>query len=77
MSASTEWAAEAIGSPRLGDRRLNKRWGRLVTALAERPAGPVSEACGAWAGAKAAYRFWDNDAVEASELVRGIGAATA
>jgi hypothetical protein len=77
VSAGTAWAAEAIGAPQLGDPRRAARWARLVTALAARPASAVSEACGNWGGTKAAYRFWDNDAVAPAALVGGVGAATA
>jgi len=44
----------------LPDRRLSKRLGKLVDQLAHNPGATVPEGCGP-AGAKAAYRFWDND----------------
>ena len=48
----------------LGDRRLNRRLQRLVTALADKPAASVPDALGDWGQTKAAYRFWDNDRVD-------------
>jgi hypothetical protein len=52
----------------LGDQRLNRRLGRLVTALADRPAASVPHALGDWGQTKAAYRFWDNDRVAPDDI---------
>jgi Transposase DNA-binding/Transposase Tn5 dimerisation domain len=52
----------------LGDQRLNQRLQRLVTALADKPAASVPHALGDWGQTKAAYRFWDNDRVDAADI---------
>jgi hypothetical protein len=52
----------------LGDQRLNRRLERLVTALADKPASSVPQALGDWAPTKAAYRFWDNDRLDAADI---------
>jgi hypothetical protein len=63
------WAEEELRAADLGDRRLNRRLVRLVGDLAAQPAAPVPQACGGWAATKAAYRFWDNEAVTASAIL--------
>jgi hypothetical protein len=58
------WAAAEVGSAELGDVRRTKRLITLVEALTAQPLASVTQACnGAWAAIKAAYRFWDADAV--------------
>jgi hypothetical protein len=52
----------------LGDRRLNRRLERLVTALADKPAASVPHALDDWGQTKAAYRFWDNDRVAPADI---------
>ena len=52
----------------LGDKRLNRRLERLVTALADKPAASVPHALDDWGQTKAAYRFWDNDRVAAAAI---------
>jgi hypothetical protein len=52
----------------LGDRRLNRRLERLVTALADKPAASVPHALSDWGQTKAAYRFWDNDRVADADI---------
>jgi hypothetical protein len=54
---------------RLGDRRLDRRLVRLVDDLTRRPEAAVPQACGDWAAAEAAYRFWDNPRVDPGDLV--------
>jgi hypothetical protein len=43
---------------------LNKRLVKLVDDLLTAPEASVPVACGDWAAAKAAYRFWDNPRVD-------------
>jgi hypothetical protein len=54
-----QWIKDDLGGAVLPDGRLTKRLGRLVAALSASPGASVPQACGT-AGAKAAYRFWDN-----------------
>ncbi len=70
------WATPELCQVDLGDQRLNRRLRTLVEALAARPEASVPEATGSWAAAKAAYRFWDNDAVRPDAIRRAHGHAT-
>jgi transposase-like protein/transposase Tn5 family protein len=66
----TTWAEHELRHADLPDARLNKRLARLVADLSARPAASVPEAAVDWAPTKAAYRFFDNDRVEADAIRR-------
>lgn len=71
------WAVEEFGGVELGDARLTARLVRLATAVGAQPTASLPQACGPEPGAlKAAYRFFDNDAVEPVTLVAGHVQAT-
>ena len=57
------WALSELAGAELGDARLNDRLVRVAERLAERPEASIPQACGSAAETKAAYRFWDNEAV--------------
>jgi len=57
------WATEEVATADLGDGRLDKRVGKLLTALGNRPNLSIPAACGGRAEMEAAYRFFDNDKV--------------
>jgi hypothetical protein len=57
------WATTEVGHARLGDHRLTTRLIRLVTDLAAQPTASLPQACGTLAATKAAYRFFDSEAV--------------
>jgi hypothetical protein len=63
------WIATELGTANLGDRRRTQRLGQLVSALAARPTASIPAACGSWAATKAAYRFLDEDAIEADAIL--------
>lgn len=65
-----DWAWEELRTTRLGDPRLDLRLSRMVEDLAEHPEASCTEALGS-AGAKAAYRFWENPRVQAEETLAG------
>jgi hypothetical protein len=67
----TDWAAHELQSVRLGDRRLDRRLITLVGDLAARPEASVPQATASWAGAKAAYRFWDNPRADPAAIRAG------
>lgn len=77
MHLETDWITEALGTPDFRDQRLTARLVRLVQALFAQPTAGVSQACGDWAATQAAYRFWQNPAVEVGEFSRSVGQATA
>lgn len=54
-------AREEFRSIRLGDRRLDKRFLRVVEDLFDSPTSSINEAMGGWAEAKAAYRLFDHE----------------
>ena len=58
------WASTEFETIDLGDARRNKRAIRLVERLSAQPTASVPQACGDWADTMAAYRFFDNEAVD-------------
>lgn len=61
-------AAELEGID-LGDKRLNQRSARIIEALAADPVASVNSACDGWGDTMAAYRFFDNPAVEPDRIL--------
>lgn len=57
------WAYQELASVSLPDGRLDERLISMVEAFSEHPEASCTEALGK-AGAKAAYRFWDNQRVK-------------
>lgn len=64
------WAWDELRATRLADPRLDLRLPRMVEEFAEHPEASCTEALGK-AGAKAAYRFWDNPRVQAKDILVG------
>lgn len=64
----TEWVVRELIGAELGDGRLNDRLIHIVEALADQPETAIPQACGK-AGAKAAYRFFDNRRVKAGKIL--------
>lgn len=62
-------AAELDGID-LGDKRLNKRSRSIMEALAANPEASCNAALGGWAETHAAYRFFDNTAVEPDAILQ-------
>ena len=71
----SKWAFYELIGADLGDSRLNDRLIRLVEAMSKQPEMPIPQACGK-AGAKAAYRFFDNPRVEAEDILAAHKART-
>lgn len=71
------WAAVELGAAALGDRRRTQRLMQMASAFAARPAASIPAACGSAAATKAAYRFFDDDAVAADAIVAAHVRATA
>jgi hypothetical protein len=53
----------------LGDRRLERRLRRVAEQLSAKVRTPIYGAAGDWAAAKAAYRLFDNEKVEAEKIL--------
>lgn len=64
------WAWEELRTTRLGEIRRDLRLAQMVEGFAEHPETSCTEALGR-AGAKAAYRFWDNPHVAAEKILAG------
>lgn len=65
-----EGIAEELQGIDLGDKRLNKRSLRIIETLAANPEASVNASCEGWSDTLAAYRFFDNDAVTAEQIMR-------
>jgi hypothetical protein len=63
------WAAEEFAEVHLGDKRLDARLVKLCDRFSDSPESPINQACADWAETKAAYRFFQNENVEADEIL--------
>ena len=63
------WAVTEFAEAALGDLRRTQRVVELATVLAQRPGASLPEACGDRATLKAAYRFFDNAAIDPQNLL--------
>jgi hypothetical protein len=70
------WAVTEFAEAELGDARRTQRLIALATVLAQRPGASLPEACGDAAMLKAAYRFFDNAAIEPQDLLDSHISAT-
>lgn len=70
------WASRELGQAELGDRRLVKRLISVTEQFAEHPGASIPQACGGWSGAKAAYRFFDNDTLKPEAILAAHAEAT-
>ena len=64
-----EWAALEFGAAELGDDRRTARLVQLATVLGDHPTASLPQACADPATLKAAYRFFDNDAVTSDAIL--------
>lgn len=71
------WVETETAGCDFGDVRLNRRLGAMLEALGERPGKSLPTAFQDWANTKAAYRFFDNDAVREDKILAGHFRSTA
>ena len=71
------WVEKEISGCDFVDVRLNRRLGAMLEALGERPGKSLPTAFQDWANTKAAYRFFDNDAVSEDKILAGHFRSTA
>lgn len=64
------WADEEMADVDLGDTRLDKRLIRLCDRFSASPESPINQACEDWAETKAAYRFFQNEQVDAHAIMK-------
>jgi hypothetical protein len=65
------WTPEELGRADFGDKRLTKRFVKLVSDLAAKPEASIPQACEDWGNTKAAYRFLDHEKVT-PEAIRSV-----
>lgn len=70
------WAVAEFAAAELGDVRRTERLVKLASVLSKRPGASLPQACGSRAMLKAAYRFFDNDAVIPKEILSSHVAST-
>src|SRR5438874_2417854 len=70
LQPARQWAQEEFAFADLGEPRLNKRLVKVATNLAANPGGTLPQAFTDWAELKAAYRFFDNRAVDFEKIVQ-------
>ena len=63
-----DWVGHEMRYLALADERLTKRAKGMIQALSEQPSKSIPEACENWAATKGAYRFLENEAVEAVQI---------
>lgn len=76
-SSEAAWQEEELSAAAVPDKRLARRLRRLLDQMSAAPGKPIPAACGDWAAAKAAYRFFDNPRVTEHSVLAGHFAATA
>jgi hypothetical protein len=64
------WAMEEMKTTKLGDKRLDERLPRILSALAERPTASIPAACGGKLETDAAYQFFDNPKVTFEKVLQ-------
>src|SRR5881396_1185676 len=65
----THWAVSEFAEAELGDVRRTTRLRERAGVLAQHPTAALPEACGDDAMLKAAYRFFDNNAIEPQDVL--------
>lgn len=65
-----------FGDAKFRDVRLTERLIKLADSLVSMPESSINQACGSWAEAKSAYRFFQNDNVLESEILKSHVAKT-
>jgi Transposase DNA-binding/Transposase Tn5 dimerisation domain len=70
------WIAEELKTVDLGDERLDRRFEIVLERLASRPSVSIPAACKGLAETQAAYRFFDNERVEAAKILQPHRQAT-
>ena len=76
-STSEQWAQHHFGGAALGDSRRTTRLVRILSRVAENPAGKVSEVFASPRERDAAYDFIERDQTRLVDLERAVGRATA
>src|SRR6266853_3087848 len=70
VTSDTNWAVREFADAELGDERRTKRLVELANVLGQHPTAALPEACSDGGMLKAAYRFFDNDAIETQDMLQ-------
>ena len=70
------WIASEVKAADFGDERLNRRFAVVLDRLSEKPSLSIPAACQGLAETTAAYRFFDNQRVQAAKVLQPHQAAT-
>lgn len=70
------WVIQEFSGSKLPDKRLLERAQLIMTQFGRQPTASIPQACGRWSDIKAAYRFFDNEAIDPQELLASHTAAT-
>jgi hypothetical protein len=70
------WIDTELATAELPDQRLNQRFRLLLDRLSSKPTLSLPAACNGWAETHAAYRFFDNERVEPTQLLQPHSDAT-
>ena len=73
----TSWAEEEFADVSLGDTRLDARLIKLCNRFSDAPESPINQACADWAETKAAYRFFQNEHINVSDILAAHRCKTA
>lgn len=68
-TSTGEWAESEFGIVNFGDIRLSKRLLKIVNSFSESPERSINQACEDWHQSKAAYRFFQNDAISERKIL--------
>ena len=71
------WVQTETAECDLGDVRLHRRLGSMLSALGDRPGKSLPTAFQDWSNTKAAYRFFSNESVSEDKILEGHFAASA
>ena len=66
-----DWTKAEVRAAVFADARLHRRFVGLLRQLAAGVGTGIPQACGDWAGTKAAYEFLANDRVSEAEILGG------
>jgi len=69
MTEVMAWVADELRGVQLGDKRLQQRQARLLSAFYQACQASIPTACTGWEEIKGAYRFFDHDAVTLETVI--------
>lgn len=72
----SDWVEEETKSADFGDRRLKRRFNKILEALYEHSCHSIPAACGGWSDTLAAYRFFDHQDVRLEDILASHRQAT-